>query len=48
VISGYRPDERRVQIGGEEIDATVFENTGIVIAYDIKHALDAIAVAEGR
>ena len=32
----------RVRVGGAEIDAEVLENTGIVIAYDIKHAMDAI------
>jgi hypothetical protein len=28
-----------------EVDADVLENTGIVIAYDIKHAMDAITAA---
>lgn len=42
VVSAYRADERRVRIGGEEIDATVLENTGIVLANNIKHAMDAI------
>lgn len=42
VVSGYRTDNRRVRVGNQEIDATVLENTGIVIAYDIMHALEAI------
>jgi hypothetical protein len=42
VISGYLPEERPVRVGDVELDATVMENTGIVIAYDIKHVIEAL------
>jgi hypothetical protein len=45
VISGYLPEQRRVTIDGQEIDVTVIENTGIVVAWQIKHAMDAIPAA---
>jgi S1-C subfamily serine protease len=46
VVSGYLPDERHVSVGGQEIDASVLENTGIIVAYDIKHAVAAMTVRE--
>jgi hypothetical protein len=34
-----------VRIGDAEIGASVLENTGIVVAYDVKHAMDAITAS---
>jgi len=42
VISGYRFIEQPVYIGKEKTDATVQYNTGIIITYGIRHALDII------
>jgi hypothetical protein len=42
VVSGYLPDQHPVKVGDVELDATVMQNTGIVIAYDIKHVTDVL------
>lgn len=42
VVSGYRTDERPVRAKGEELPITFRENTGIIISYDIKHAIHLI------
>jgi S1-C subfamily serine protease len=43
VISGYRFANEPIYIGPEAQSATVRENTGITISYDIRHALNLIA-----
>lgn len=42
VISGYRFVEQPVYVGTKKTDATVQYNTGIIITYGIRHALDLI------
>lgn len=46
VIKGYRPEPAKVLIGGKEVDTTILVNSGILIAYDIEHALQAIDAIE--
>ena len=44
VVSGYRFDRQKVRDGdGNETSHTYDTNTGIVIAHDIRHALEIIA-----
>jgi hypothetical protein len=42
VISGYQFVSSPIFIGGSKTDATYQENTGIIISYGIRHALDLI------
>ena len=44
VVSGYRYDRHKVRdMNGNETSHTYDANTGIIIAYDIRHALEIIA-----
>ncbi len=42
VVYGYRGSQERVMVGERETPGYVLANTGIVLAVDIKHAVDAI------
>jgi S1-C subfamily serine protease len=42
VISGYRFAEEPAYLGGTETPISVRANTGIIISYDIQHAVDEI------
>jgi S1-C subfamily serine protease len=42
VTQGYRQEPAHVRVGGKNIDTQILVNSGILIAYDIRHALEAI------
>jgi S1-C subfamily serine protease len=44
VVSGYTPDWQQLLVGGEPAtrDIGILANSGIIIAYDIKHAVAAL------
>lgn len=43
VVQGYREDTAKVVVNGQHIDTQFLVNSGILIAYSIKHADEAIA-----
>lgn len=42
VVMGYRYDAAKISVRGQPIDADVLVNSGILIGYSIKHAVQAI------
>ena len=42
VVSGYRSENAKIKIGRNYTNTNVLVNSGILIAYSIQHALDAI------
>jgi hypothetical protein len=42
VVQGYREDNAHVVVNGEHVPTPVLVNSGILIAYSIEHAIDAI------
>jgi S1-C subfamily serine protease len=42
VIQGYKEDSAKVLINGQHVNTQLLVNTGILVGYDIKHALKAI------
>lgn len=42
VVKGYREDAAKVLINGQHVDTQILVNTGILVAYSIKHAIKAI------
>jgi len=42
VVQGYREDSAKVLVNGQHVDTRLLVNTGILTAYSIKHAMDAI------
>jgi S1-C subfamily serine protease len=42
VVKGYRPDTAKMVINGAQVDTTVLVNSGILVGYSIKHAIQAI------
>jgi S1-C subfamily serine protease len=46
VVSGYRTEAQCVRIAGQVTSAAVLTNTGIVLATNIKHAMEAIEQQE--
>jgi hypothetical protein len=48
IISGYRPDTAEAVVNGQQVSTNILVNSGIVIAYDIQHALDAIDASPGK
>jgi S1-C subfamily serine protease len=45
VVQGYRNETAKVLVNGQQIDTNVLVNSGILTAYSIKHAVDAIEAA---
>ena len=43
VVQGYKEDSAKVVVNGQHLDTQLLVNTGILTAYSIKHAMDAIA-----
>ena len=43
VVKGYRPESAKIEVNGKPVDTNLMVNSGILIAYSIKHADDAIA-----
>jgi hypothetical protein len=46
VVKGYREEPAKVRVGGKEVDTNILVNSGILSAYDIRHALEAIDTTE--
>jgi Trypsin-like peptidase domain len=42
VVKGYRNDTAKVLINGKQIDSSILVNSGIIVSYSIRHAIDAI------
>jgi hypothetical protein len=42
VVKGYRPDTAKMVINGAQVDTNVLVNSGILVGYSIKHAIQAI------
>jgi hypothetical protein len=42
VVQGYRNDTAKALVNGQQVDTNVLVNSGILIGYDIKHAIEAI------
>ncbi|SRR5579871_742578 len=42
VVKGYMPDTAKIAVNGQQVDTLYLVNSGILIAYSIKHADDAI------
>jgi len=42
VVKGYRQEAAKTAVAGRSVDTNVLVNSGILVAYDIKHALEAI------
>lgn len=48
VVQGYREDTAKVLVNGEQLDTRFLVNSGILIGYSIKHAIDAIEAAPAQ
>ena len=42
VVKGYKPEPAKVRLRRQSVDTKILVNSGILIAYDIRHALEAI------
>ena len=42
VVKGYKPESAKVEVNGQPVDTQLLVNSGILIAYSIKHADEAI------
>jgi len=42
VVQGYRPEAAKVKVNGQDVDTQILVNSGILIGYSIRHAVDAI------
>jgi S1-C subfamily serine protease len=42
VVKGFRPEAAQMVVNGRPVDTAVMVNSGILIAYHIKHAVDAM------
>ena len=42
VVKGYRNDRAQIVINGQQIDTNILVNSGILVGYSIKHAVQAI------
>jgi S1-C subfamily serine protease len=42
VVKGYRPESAKMLINGQEVDTQILVNSGILVGYSIRHAIDAI------
>jgi hypothetical protein len=41
VVKGYKPDTATV-INGQQVDTNILINSGIIVSYSVRHAIDAI------
>jgi len=46
VIQGFRPETAKLLVNGQQLDTHVLVNSGILTAYSISHAIDAIEAAQ--
>ncbi len=42
VVHGYKYDTAKVMVNGQQMDSNILTNSGILIGYSIKHAIEAI------
>jgi S1-C subfamily serine protease len=42
VVIGYKPDTAKMMINGQQVDTNLLVNSGILVSYSIRHAIDAI------
>ena len=42
VVKGYKPDTAKMMINGQQVDTNLLVNSGILVSYSIRHAIDAI------
>lgn len=42
VVKGYRPESAKIEVNGQPVDTQLMVNSGILIAYSIVHANEAI------
>jgi hypothetical protein len=42
VVKGYRPDTAKAVINGRQVDTNILINSGIIVSYSVRHAIDAI------
>jgi hypothetical protein len=42
VIQGYKPEQAKVRVKGQDVSTNTLVNSGILVAYSIQHALEAI------
>jgi len=42
VVKGYRPEAAQIEVNGVRADTNILVNSGILVGYSIKHAMDAI------
>lgn len=46
VVKGYRDDTAKVVVNGKQVDTNILVNSGILIGYSIRHAIQAIEDAK--
>jgi S1-C subfamily serine protease len=46
VVQGFRNDTAKIAVNGQQVDTNVLVNSGILTAYSIQHAVDAIEAAQ--
>jgi hypothetical protein len=46
VVKGYKSDAAKVLVNGEPVDTQLLVNSGILVGYNIKHAIEAIERAK--
>jgi hypothetical protein len=46
VVQGFRSDTAKLLVNGQQLDTNVIVNSGILTAYSIKHAINAIEAAQ--
>lgn len=48
VVKGYRTDTAKIVVKGQQVDADVLVNSGILVGYSIRHAVEAIERSQGN
>lgn len=46
VVQGYKEDSAKILVNGQHVDTQLLVNTGILVGYSIKHAMDAIVASQ--
>lgn len=45
VVQGYRTEDAHMMVNGQQLDTNILVNSGILVGYVIRHAMDAIKAA---
>jgi hypothetical protein len=48
VVQGYKPDAAKVVVNGQPVDTQILVNSGILVGFNIKHAIQAIEQANKK